>query len=698
MSQHFRRDILLRLMIVGGGLMAFAGVLVYKMLHIQLAEGDRWRELSRQMSHTYLDIPAVRGNIYAADGSLLATSVPRYDVRFDTKAVHPDTFKFYLHALSARLASKIGARSYPQYVSWLSEARKKGERYLLLGRKLNYLDIMEMREWPIFRLGPYSGGFIVEEETIRTQPFGSLAQRTIGFYKPGIGGVGIERASNNVLSGVNGKRLVQKISGGYRPMNDENAIDPVQGQDVYTSINIEYQDAAEAALRKALEIHQAEYGCAIVMEVSTGRIKAISNLSRLSDGSYQERFNYAIGAGFEPGSTFKLVSALALLEDEKNKPTDSVEIFGGKYRYYNALMEDSETGIHDKLTFSEVIEKSSNVGISRLVYEAYKSQPGRFLEHIHKLHMDVPLGIELPGESKPVVKKPGARNWYGTTLPWMSIGYEMSLTPLHVLTLYNAVANEGRMMKPSIITGYGSTGVMKQSLDPEVLVKEICSDETLEELKKMLEGVVVRGTAKNLSQLEFRVAGKTGTALIAAANKGYEDKYYNASFVGYFPAEAPKYSCFVMVSKPTRGVYYGGAVAAPVFREIAQKIYAREMRRDLEVNPEKKQIQSGLICAEDLNAWSEAIGYRVNYSADAQQQFWAQVKLNGSTLTVNPAAPKGNTLPDLRGMGLSDAQYLLENKGYKLRFSGVGKVQKQVPEAGTTIQKGQTIWIYLGKS
>lgn len=698
MSQHFRRDILLRLMIVGGGLMAFAGVLVYKMLHIQLAEGDRWRELSRQMSHTYLDIPAVRGNIYAADGSLLATSVPRYDVRFDTKAVHPDTFKFYLHALSARLASKIGARSYPQYVSWLSEARKRGERYLLLGRKLNYLDIMEMREWPMFRLGPYAGGFIVEEETIRTQPFGSLAQRTIGFYKPGIGGVGIERASNNVLSGVNGKRLVQKISGGYRPMNDENAIDPVQGQDVYTSINIEYQDAAEAALRKALEIHQAEYGCAIVMEVSTGRIKAISNLSRLSDGSYQERFNYAIGAGFEPGSTFKLVSALALLEDEKNKPTDSVEIFGGKFRYYNALMEDSETGIHDKLTFSEVIEKSSNVGISRLVYEAYKSQPVRFLEHIHKLHMDVPLGIELPGESKPVVKKPGARNWYGTTLPWMSIGYEMSLTPLHVLTLYNAVANEGRMMKPSIITGYGSTGVMKQSLDPEVLVKEICSDETLEELKKMLEGVVVRGSAKNLSQLEFRVAGKTGTALIAAANKGYEDKYYNASFVGYFPAEAPKYSCFVMVSKPTRGVYYGGAVAAPVFREIAQKIYAREMRRDLEVNPEKKQIQSGLICAEDLNAWSEAIGYRVNYSADAQQQFWVQVKLNGSTLTVNPAAPKGNTLPDLRGMGLSDAQYLLENKGYKLRFSGVGKVQKQVPEAGTTIQKGQTIRIYLGKS
>lgn len=685
-------------MIVGGGLLAFAGVLIYQILHIQLAEGERWKELSEQMSHTYLDIPAVRGNIYAADGSLLATSVPRYDVRFDTRAVHQDTFRRYVHALSAQLASKIGARSYPQYVSWLTTARKKGERYLLLGRKLNYLDIMEMREWPIFRLGPYAGGFIVEEETIRTQPFGSLAQRTIGFYKPGIGGVGIERASNNILSGVNGKRLVQRISGGYRPMNDENAIDPVQGRDVYTSINIEYQDAAESALRKSLELNQAEYGCAIVMEVSTGRIKAISNLSRLPDGTYQERFNYAMGAGFEPGSTFKLVSALALLEDEKNKPEDSVEIFGGKYRYYNALMEDSETGLHDKLTFSEVIEKSSNVGISRLVYEAYKNKPSDFLAYLNKLHLDRPLGIELPGEPIPVVKKPGARNWYGTTLPWMSIGYEMSLTPLHILTLYNAVANEGRMMKPSIITGYGSTGVMKESIDAEVLVKEICSDETLEELKKMLEGVVSRGTAKNLAQLEFKVAGKTGTSLIAAANKGYEDKYYNASFVGYFPAEAPKYSCFVLVSKPTRGVYYGGAVAAPVFKEIAQKIYAREMRKELDVLPDRKSLNTGLLCAEELRQWSEVMNYRVNYSADNKQSFWAQVKLIGNTLTVSPAVAKGNTLPDLSGMGLSDAQYLLENKGYKVRFTGHGKVQKQIPEAGTSVEKGQIVWIYLGKS
>lgn len=697
MSAHYKKDILLRMLLVAGLLLVFGLLVGWKILQIQYTEGEQWKALSRKLTYTYKEIEAIRGNIYAADGSLLATSVPRYEVRFDTRVVHRDTFNKYQKELATLLASRVGARSYPEYLQLLQNARRRGDAYLLLRRKATYLDIKEMRNWPIFRLGKYKGGFIVEEETVRTLPFGPLAARTIGFFKQDIGGVGIERAFNSALAGVNGKRLVQKISGGYRPLTDENAIDPVQGRDVYTSIVPQIQDISHDALRKALLTHGASHGCAVVMEVNSGRIVAISNLTRNDEGEYRERFNYSFGESYEPGSTFKLFSALALLEDGYYRPEDSIRIFGGKYDYFGQTMEDSEKDQPEYLSFQKSFEHSSNVGISRLVYEAYGKKPVAFLEHIHRLGLHQPLGISLPGEAKPFVKEYGKEGWYGTTLPWMSIGYEINLTPLHILTLYNAVANDGVMMKPTIVTGYGRTGKIEEVVEPEILKKSICGDEALKDLRGMLEGVVQRGTAQNLKNLGFPVAGKTGTALIADRNRGYSQKLYNASFAGYFPADAPQYSCIVVISRPSSGSYYGSSVAAPVFGEIARKVFAKEMRTPLMHEDQKALQPSWVVHAPNMSEFTEAIDWKERNDFD-EDAYWVKVMPDSNGMKYQSVEMQGMLMPELKGMGLSDALYLLENRGLKVLVKGEGKIIGHWPAKGKQLSKGQNVILKLGQS
>ncbi len=659
-----------------------------------MVEGESWRALSDSLTLKRKAIPSIRGNIYSADGNLLATSIPKYKLSVDMTVIPNDSFRRYVSELSFLMASEFGQKSADEYLQMFKRGKARKNRYLTIARNANYIQLRKMQTWPIFRMGRYKGGLIEEERTERKLPLGSLAGRTIGFKNENISGVGLEATYDAILSGESGFRLYQKISGGYKPVNDKNETEPENGRDIYTTLDVNIQDIAHASLERGMQTHQASHGCAIVMEVGTGKIKAIANLSQNPDGSYSERYNYAIGGNFEPGSTFKLVSALALLEDKHNEPGDSVEINYGSHRFYDRIMKDSEKSPHKSLTFQESIEKSSNVGVSRLIFEAYKSHPKDFLAHIHRLQLTDKAGTGLKGEAIPKLPTPGQRGWSGTTLPWISIGYALEVTPLHILMFYNAIANEGKMMKPMLVSGIGSLGKIKEVYEPEVKVEKICGDETLKKLKSMLRGVVEKGTATNLNKMGIQLAGKTGTAQIAQGSEGYGHDRYHASFAGYFPADKPMYSCIVVVSEPKSGVYYGSAVAAPVFAEIARKVYAKGAglvvsRTDTMVLPEKMaghydDIKTILTQLE--------LPYTV---MGASGKTWVRGGGGSKQVILVQEELETSGMPDFRGMGLRDALFIAENRKLRVRTRGYGKVVSQQPQPGQIIKRGDVIQLNM---
>ncbi|MCK4639399.1 MAG: penicillin-binding protein 2, partial [Bacteroidales bacterium] len=428
-------------------------------------------------------------------------------------------------------------------------------------------------------------------KTIRKMPFKELAKRTIGYEnKKENLFVGLEGAYSEYLEGKKGKQLRQRIcNGDWKPIQDENEIEPQNGKDIITTIDINIQDVAENALLEHLKEHKAFQGCAILMEVETGYIKAIANLQYdSSDNKYKESYNYAFAENVEPGSTFKLASMIAVIEDRKVNLSDTIDTGDGWIVYYNRTMRDAYKIRDGKITCREAFEKSSNVGVSMIIWDAYKKNPEKFVEHLYDMSLNKPLGIEFQGEGHPFIKHPKDKKiWYGTTLPWMSVGYEISLTPLQILTFYNAVANGGKMVKPMFVKEIRQTGKTIKTFKPVVINKSICSKRTIDTVQSLLEGVVERGTAKSLNNSIYKIAGKTGTAQIANKNKGYNKGFYNASFVGYFPADDPKYSCIVVVNKPSGGKYYGSSVAAPVFKEIADKVYATQL--DIHQQNEEEQ-------------------------------------------------------------------------------------------------------------
>lgn len=699
---NVKKDILIRVRVAFFFVALLAVMIVVWVFRLQFLEGQHWKKLAQELSTEYQTIQAVRGNIYSDDGSLLATSVPTYEIRMDMMAsgLTKDVFNDGVDSVALLLSRMFNDKPKDEYLRILRTARAKKQRYFLVKKRVNYNQLKEMRAWPLFRLGKYKGGLIAEEKERRFKPFQHLAERTIGYVSEGQDIVGLEGAFDPVLSGVTGKRLMQKVAGGiWVPVNYDNEIEPEDGKDIYTTIDINLQDVAEDALEKTLVQNNAQNGTVILMEVKTGEIKAIANLSRVSEGIYKEDYNYAIGESAEPGSTFKLLSLMALLESGAASLDDTVEIDNGYTRFFDRDMKDSEPSSKKNVTLKEAFEKSSNVGISKLVYKHFSHSPEKYVSLIRKFGAGDSLGFQIPGEGRPRIKSPKDRDWYGTTLPWMSIGYESRLTPLQMLSIYNAVANDGQMVKPFIVKEIKKAGKTEQKFGQAVINEKICSEGTLKEVRSALEGVVLNGTAKGIKPDAYTIAGKTGTARIA--RNGSYDKIYKASFAGYFPAEQPVYSCIVVVNGPSNGVYYGGAVAGPVFREIADKVFASRTelyKTYFTAEGEKEEVPSVKISTKkDIKTVLDKIAVSSHTVSEetADEDIMAGIRETKSVKLVKKSISEG-LVPDVAGMNIKDAVFLLESKGLRVRYGGAGRVRSQSLTAGGRIIRGSTIYLELG--
>ena len=595
-----------------------------KIGHIQFAEGDQWRKMSEEINFDYKKVKATRGNIYSDNGSLLATSLPFYKVAIDPTLAKNEIFKSGIDSLSLNLARYYKDRSATEYKQLLKDARATGKQYVVLNRKqINYQTKKEMMRWPIFREGRYRGGVLFEKIDVRYRPFSKLSRRTIGFVNEEGKGVGLEYSFDPVLGGQDGEALFQKIAGGtWKPIFDADNIKAVDGLDIQTTIDINLQDVAETSLYRAMKQHDADEGTVVVMEVKTGHIKAISNLTKDGRGEFHENFNHAVGGSIEPGSTFKLVTMMALLEDTNIELSDTVNTGNGEHTFYNRKVRDHHEGGYGKISVQQSFELSSNVAMAKLTDKHFGTKPSKFLAHIDRLKLSKPLGVQITGESYPKIIRPSnKKEWSGITLPWMAYGYGLEISPLHTLALYNAVANEGKMIKPIFVTSVSRADQVKEAFETTTLVSKICSNKTLNQLKLLLEGVVEDGTAKNLKNTHYRIAGKTGTAQIL--ENGRYEKRYITSFVGYFPAHAPKYSAIVLVKNPKGVFQYGNNVAGPVFKDIADNIYSRDI--NLHFAMEKKTItEPGVFPAiragkqDELTMLTNELGISTHSSTDEE--------------------------------------------------------------------------------
>ncbi|MEP7092786.1 MAG: penicillin-binding protein, partial [Flavobacterium sp.] len=647
-------------------LMAIA--IVVKLTNIQWVEGDYYRKLAKQRTVRNFVIPANKGNIYSADGSLLATSIPNYEIRFDSKAPKEENFEKHVKSLSDSLSVVLG-RPSGYYQNELRKARSNKNRYYLIARNLSYTQYVRIKGFPLFNLGAFKGGIIIEQETVRKHPIGKIAERTIGYDRidPATGvevGKGIEWAFKSYLNGKDGKILKQKIAKGqWKPIRDVNEVDPQDGYDVISTIDVFIQDIAHHALLKQLEDYGADHGCVVVMETETGHVKAISNLGRAEDGSYTETTNYAVAESQEPGSTFKLVDLMAILEDKVADTSTVYDSHGGVIKYYGRAVRDSHPGGYGKVSLARGFELSSNTVMAQAVYNNYKSNPSKFVNHIRNWGLDKTLGLHFKGEGRPIIPHPGDKSWSGISLPWMAFGYNVSVTPMQTLAFYNSVANNGVMVKPQFVSEIKEWNKTIEKFDTEVINPKVCSPETIKKLKAVMLNVVKKGTASKLYSKDFSMAGKTGTAMVNYGKAGREGLYYASSFVGYFPADHPKYSCIVVVHKPntSKNNYYGADVAGPVFKRIAQKIFT-----DAPSTNKIKKLDSKIPKQE--------------YSYDKYD------------LEVNK---KSKLIPNLKGMPGMDAIALLENLGLKVKVNGVGKVKKQSVQAGQNISKNTIIVLEL---
>ena len=657
-----------RIYLVAFVIFLMATAVTIKLTNIQWVEGAYYRKLAKDRTIKTFEIPANKGNIYSSDGSLLATSIPNYIIRFDAMAPKDDDFEKNVKPLSDSL-SKLLENTSSHFQSELRQARNTKNRYLLIAKGLNFTQYSKIKSFPLFNKGAYKGGIIIDQETVREHPMGKIAERTIGYERVEADGelrrVGIEGAFGKYLNGKDGRILKQKIAKGqWKPIRDINEIDPQDGYDVISTIDVYIQDIAHHALLKQLTEYEADHGCVVVMETETGQIKAISNLGRDEEsGNYYETINYAVAEAHEPGSTFKLVDMIALLDDRKVDTSQVYDSHGGEITIRGKKVRDSHEGGYGKISLARGFEVSSNTVLVQAVYENYKENPTQFVKRIDNMGLSTPLWIPFKGEGIPKIPHPSDKNWSAISLPWMAFGYGVAVTPLQTLTLYNAVANNGVMVKPQFVTEIKEWNKTIKKYDSQIINPKICTDATIKKLKDLLLNVVKRGTAAKLYSKDFSMAGKTGTATANYATNGGADKHYISSFVGYFPAEHPKYSCIVVVHKPNTSLnnYYGADVAGPVFKRIAQKIFT-----DAPSTNEIKNI--------DLKIAKQDAKYN-QYFEKAQKT--------------------KNTIPNLKGMPGMDAIALLENLGIKVKIKGFGKVKKQSVDPGAAILKNLTVYLEL---
>lgn len=695
-----RDEIIWRSGIVYFAIALLAAALLVRILILQYVQRSKWSDMSEKFVYKTAEMPASRGDILTNDGRLLASSVPYYTIYMDTRSsgMSGATWSNGINGLSAGLSRLLGERSTSGWKSVITEARRKGDRYFLIKRKVDYETLKILKELPIFREGQYKGGMVAQAENRRILPNSDLAARTIGYLNLGSEGneVGVEGAFDKDLAGKNGVAVKQRLTGGdWITVDNANSVEARDGNDVVTTLDIDLQDVATTALLNQLRKYDAHHGCAVLMEVSTGDIKAIANLEIGSDGNYHETYNYAVGESTEPGSTFKLPSLMAAIEDGVIDTGDIVDTGTGSVKYYNKIIRDTREEGYGKITVKEVFEKSSNVGISKLIYEHYKDKPKEFVNRLYAMKLNEKLDLQIKGEGAPLIRYPGDKLWSGLSLPMMSHGYEVLMTPLQILTFYNAVANDGKMMRPRFVTAILRNGTVIKSYEPEVIINSIASRSTIRKAKKMMEGVVEHGTATNLKNANFKIAGKTGTAQIAKDKYGYRQGArisYQASFVGYFPAENPLYSCIVVVNAPSNGVYYGNLVAGSVFKEISDKVYATSFFRDYK--PENKEDikltapEAGNGNRADISEVLRNLNVRYKRTADDD---WVATRESGDTIRLTGVKMLDGLVPDVRGMSLRDAIYLLENSGLRVRYSGKGRVLRQSPEHGARYYEGTVV-------
>ncbi len=656
------KHILIRLYLVAGGMFLFALAVMFKMVNIQTADGDKYRELAMQRTEKMFTIEPTRGNLYSEDGSLLATSVSRYTIRFDAVTVSAANFEAGVGPLSNALSEMLG-KPAAHYERVLRKARASKDRYALIARNLDYSQYKAVKEFPLFKLGPYKGGIITEQKIVREHPLGKIAERSVGYERFDENGyatrVGLEGAFGRYLRGIEGKRLKQKIAKGqWKPIGLDNIIEPQDGYDVISTIDINIQDIAHHALLAQLEHYKAEHGSVIVMETATGEIKAISNLGRTEQDTYYERLNYAIGESHEPGSTFKLMSLVAAMEDGKLDTGTVVDTEKGIWRIYDRVVRDSRRGGYGEISVGKAFEVSSNTAFAKMIHENYKDNPSEFTDRLRAMGLDQELGMPIKGEGVPVLRSPGEKGWSGISLAWMSHGYEVSLTPLQTLAFYNAIANDGELVRPRLIKEVREWNRTVTRFEKEVLNPAICSQQTVQKVQQLLRNVVASpdGTGHGLESPFLSLAGKTGTAQKNYASKDPDKLGYISTFAGYFPADDPQYSCIVVIHEPDKSVgYYGADVAGPVFSSVASKITSNK--------PVETRLKHLAVASSILE--QQYSGY---YTL-AQKQF--------------------EEVPDLEGMSGMDAVSLLENLGVEVEIRGNGKVKKQSVSKGTNL-KGVT--------
>ena len=711
---NIKNEVLVRVYAVAALIVLVAFVIFGRLYQISVVQASSWRAKADSLYVKLVDAPSQRGNILADDGSLLATSLPYFDVHWDAKAEAMTDAIFNQSAVDSLawfLSTYIDQQYTPgAYRDWLMSLRAapdtvRGIRYVPIAKNLPYNKALLIKSFPIFREGRNKGGFIMEQNPRRERPFKILAQRTIGYTREGALPVGLEGSFNNVLEGKPGKQLMIRVPGDmYIPVNDLAEIEPEAGDDVVTTLDINIQDVAEQSLLNACQTHNADHGCAIVMEVKTGKIRAMANIGRTPEG-WWETYNYAVGERVEPGSMFKLASFMAMLEDGYiDDFEEKVPVYKGKVKIYNEELQDAEPHGLDTMTIKQVFARSSNVGTATLIQNFYgKGKAAKFVDHLRDFGLDLPTDIEVGGEEAPIIKNPNdpKSDWSGTTLPWMSIGYELLITPLQLLTFFNAVANDGRMMKPYLVQRTERYGEVVREFQPTVVKRSIASKPTLRKARELLKAVVSEGTARNIRSENFVLAGKTGTAQLNyhkfKASKGIR---YQAGFCGFFPADNPVYSCIVVISEPDRGGYHGAEVAAPVFRAIADRCFAMkaEMHEPINLNKPDKLKTAELPTydaggREEMGKSLKWLG--LDYIEEEKAADWTVLKAErGDSLMMLSRNVSDKSVPSVVGMGLKDAIYLLENRGCRVKVSGVGKVRQQSLAPGTR-SNGQTCVLYL---
>ncbi len=675
-------------------------LLMFSTARISIIEGRSWKEQGDSTRLKFVDIEPERGNIYSADGRLLATSVPFFDLHVDlgSEAMTNSIFSAHVDSLAECLARDVFKHESTDNVKRrLLRAREAGHRYFLIKRNATYAELSEIREYPLFRLGKYQGGLIIERKSSRMKPFQNLASRTIGLDREFAPNVGLEGSFDEYLKGSAGKMLKQRVSSGvWIPVNDLSEIHPERGKDIVTTLDMRMQDICETELRESLVKHDADFGLVVMMEVETGAIRAMVNLDRNKDGTFEEKYNHAVADATEPGSTFKLASVMALLEDGFIDVEDSVAINHGKAFFGKFKMEDSHWRKEKRVTIKHAFEISSNVGIARVVDDYYgvSDNGSMFIDRLRQFGLNEITGIEIQGEGTPNIKDMDHELWNRTmTLPWMAHGYELEVTPVQTLTFYNAIANNGKKMKPYLVDKVVQGTKVIEEFEPTVLKGKIASKQTIRTARELLEGVVHQGTASQLKSSEYSFAGKSGTTKLeywTGSNK------YQASFVGYFPAENPRYSCIVMVNNPRQQGFYGSLVSGAIFKDIADKcmgtdVALMKVKTDIPQEPLTYPVFEAGYTPDLLKVLQ---GVKLNYENKADSD-WCVLMPGENGVSVENRRLDENVIPNVVGMGLRDAVFILENMGLKVKINGSGRVRDQSIQPGTRLE-GQKILLYLG--